>query len=157
MEQLPTSFCHFSLSFVLRLDTVYDMTILPHLETTPKTYYKNYVTESPNYDLYPALSRRLGNGYVHQPSPPVRRQPKNTNFFSMGHLQPTTTIDRSNSTTMENSSIVTVSNQQFISTPSHVKDNQSSWDLYPSVLRNVENFGTNQMRQQLHAMETTTM
>ncbi|CAO3592529.1 unnamed protein product [Absidia cylindrospora] len=133
------------------------MTNSAHLETTPKTYYKNYVADTPNYDLYPALSRRLGNGYVHQPSRPVHRQPKDINFFSLSHLQPTTIIARSNSTTMENSNAMTVSDQQLISASSHVKDNHPSWDLYPSVLRNVENFGTNQMRQQLHAMETTTM
>ncbi|CAO3650399.1 unnamed protein product [Cunninghamella blakesleeana] len=103
------------------------MTSTTQLETTPRTYYEKYVRVTPNYDLYPSLSRRLGNGYVYQPKPPTRRHTKRTNFISMNiysnHVQP--------------------------------QDNNSSWDLYPSILRNVENFGTDQMRQQLHAMETT--
>ncbi|KAI8344001.1 hypothetical protein BC941DRAFT_407507 [Chlamydoabsidia padenii] len=97
------------------------MTITPHLETTPRTYYRDYVTATPNYDLYPGLSRRLGNGYVHRPSPPVRRQPKDTNFINMN---------------LHRSALETVSDQQFIS---HGQDNHPSWDLYPSILRNVSN------------------
>ncbi|CAO3588055.1 unnamed protein product [Absidia cylindrospora] len=128
----------------------------PHLETTPRTYYKDYVTATPNYDLYPGLSRRLGNGYVHQPSPPVRRQPKETNFISMNLHHPLSSNRRTNPTTMADSNSMSVSHQQLISA-SHVQANHPSWDLYPSILRSVENFGTDQMRQQLHAMETSTM
>ncbi|SAM05091.1 hypothetical protein [Absidia glauca] len=132
------------------------MTIAPHLETTPKAYYKDYVTATPNYDLYPGLSRRLGNGYVHRPSPPVRRQPKDTNFITM-NLHPASnsrSISVPMATASETAHSMTVSDQQLIS---HAQDSHPSWDLYPSILRNVENFGTDQMRQQLHAMETTTM
>ncbi|KAI9300127.1 hypothetical protein BJ944DRAFT_273469 [Cunninghamella echinulata] len=105
------------------------MTNPPQLETTPRTYYEKYVMVTPSYDLYPSLNRRLSNGYVHQPTPPVRRQTKKTNFISMN----------------------------IYSSSSHRVQPQDnpSWDLYPSILRNVENFGTDQMRQRLHTMETT--
>lgn len=109
------------------------MTPAPHLETTPRTYYKDYVTATPNYDLYPGLSRRLGNGYVHRPSPPVRRQPKDTNFITM-NLHPASNTRSISIPTSETSHSMTVSDQQLIS---HAQDSHPSWDLYPSILRNV--------------------
>ncbi|ORX42178.1 hypothetical protein DM01DRAFT_1411862 [Hesseltinella vesiculosa] len=101
--------------------------VTPPLETNPRTYYQYYKTAPPSYDLYPSLSRRLGNGYEHQPSPPVRRHPRTANIFTMN-----------------------------VCPPNPSSHELPAWDLYPSILRSVENFGTDQMRQQLHAMETTT-
>ncbi|KAI8067741.1 hypothetical protein BC940DRAFT_300357 [Gongronella butleri] len=80
----------------------------PPLETTPRTYYQHYKTAPPSYDLYPSLSRRLCNGAVHQPSPPVRRHPRNISIFSM-NICP-------------------------VNPPAR---DQPAWDLYPSILRNV--------------------
>jgi hypothetical protein len=78
----------------------------------------------------------LGNGYVHRPSPPVRRQPKDTNFITM-NFHPASN-SRSTSVPMatasETAHSMTVSDQQLIS---HAQDSHPSWDLYPSILRNV--------------------
>ncbi|KAG1159104.1 hypothetical protein G6F37_005199 [Rhizopus arrhizus] len=35
------------------------------------------------------------------------------------------------------------------------QDLNGQWDLYPNVLRNIENFGTDQMRQRLYRMKST--
>ncbi|KAG1313871.1 hypothetical protein G6F64_001911 [Rhizopus arrhizus] len=35
------------------------------------------------------------------------------------------------------------------------QDLNGQWDLYPNVIRNIENFGTDQMRQRLYRMKST--
>ncbi|GAA5795074.1 hypothetical protein HPULCUR_000425 [Helicostylum pulchrum] len=112
------------------------------LETTPRVYYEHYMTATPSYDLYPSLSRRLGNGYIHRPTRPVQKQ-QQTNFISMNIV-----ARRTHNTTDDPL-------WQPQPQPQLQQQETPSWDLYPSVLRNVENFGTDQMRQRLHAMEAT--
>ncbi|KAI9358186.1 hypothetical protein BD770DRAFT_388044 [Pilaira anomala] len=113
------------------------------LETTPRVYYEHYMTAAPSYDLYPSLSRRLGNGYIHRPTRPVKKQ-QQTNFISMNIVS--RRIHNTNDDPLW---------QPQPQPPQQQQQETPSWDLYPSVLRNVENFGTDQMRQRLHAMEAT--
>ncbi|CAO3655508.1 unnamed protein product [Mucor fragilis] len=110
------------------------------LETTPRVYYEHYMTAQPNYDLYPSLSRRLGNGYVHRP---IRRPQKQqqTNFISIHGTASRSSYD------VDQDPLWQPIPQRQQETP--------SWDLYPAILRNVENYGTDQMRQRLRAMEAT--
>ncbi|KAI8137070.1 hypothetical protein BJV82DRAFT_584041 [Fennellomyces sp. T-0311] len=90
-----------------------------HFETTPREYYDHC---TPDYDLYPSLSRRMVNGNSsntwYRPHPMLdmfARLPADDDHQHQDQVPP-------------------------------------PWDLYPLVLRNVENFGTEQMRQRLHAM-----
>ncbi|KAI8087516.1 hypothetical protein BDF21DRAFT_414571 [Thamnidium elegans] len=93
------------------------------LETTPRVYYEHYMTATPSYDLYPSLSRRLGNGYIHRPTRPVQKQ--QTNFISMNIV-----ARRTHNTTDDPL-------WQPQPQPLQPLQETPSWDLYPSVLRNV--------------------
>lgn len=98
------------------------MTTPTQLETTPRVYYEHYMTATPSYDLYPGLSRRLGNGYVHRPviTRPKKKQ-QQTNFIFM---HTSSSVRRYN---QDEDPLFQPQQQQ--ETP--------SWDLYPSILRNV--------------------
>ncbi|KAI8373780.1 hypothetical protein BD560DRAFT_394367 [Blakeslea trispora] len=89
-----------------------------HLETTPRLYHENYMKTMPNYDLYPALSRRLGNGYVHQPVRLKSSSKKQNHFLCMNTHSRRIQHHREQETT-------------------------PSWDLYPAMLRNHRNFENN--------------
>ncbi|KAG2214358.1 uncharacterized protein EV154DRAFT_2752 [Mucor mucedo] len=107
-----------------------------HFETTPRVYYEHYMT--PSYDLYPSLSRQVGNGYIHRPTRPQKQQ--QTNFMSMNVVSRRTNR---------------MDDPLWQPQPQPLQQETPSWDLYPSVLRHVENFGTDQMRQRLRTMEST--
>lgn len=100
------------------------------LETTPRVYYEHYMTATPSYDLYPGLSRRLGNGYIHRPTRPTRPQKRQqTNFISMNAVPKRTTPNNNDDPLW-----------QPQPTPQPLQQQETpSWDLYPSVLRNVSN------------------
>jgi hypothetical protein len=97
------------------------MTTPTQLETTPRVYYEHYMTATPSYDLYPGLSRRLGNGYVHRPviTRPNKKQ-QQTNFI-FTHTP----------------SSVRRYNQDEDPLFQPVQQETPSWDLYPAILRNV--------------------
>ncbi|CEP17445.1 hypothetical protein [Parasitella parasitica] len=132
------------------------------LETTPRVYYAHY-TAQPQYDLYPGLSRRVMNGFVPQRVEQKKRQ--QTDFLQMN----ITTSRRSYNP-----------NDDPFWRPVQRQREDANWDLYPRLRRNasihitpraiikfmlnsfsslykiqVENFGTDQMRSTLHAMENT--
>lgn len=95
------------------------------LETTPRVYYEHYMTATPSYDLYPGLSRRLGNGYIHRPTRPKRPQKRQqTNFISMNPVSKRATHN---------------DDPLWQPQPQPLQQETPSWDLYPSVLRNVSN------------------
>ncbi|KAI8390950.1 uncharacterized protein BYT42DRAFT_554989 [Radiomyces spectabilis] len=123
-----------------------------HLETTPRAYYTHYMSAVPSYDLYPALSRRLGNGYVHRPIRPVRTKDRQMNFAAMNIAG--SRRERHFALAEINWQQLTQQHQRQM-IQQEAQDVTPPWDLYPSVLRNVENLGTDQMRQRLHAMEAT--
>lgn len=105
------------------------------LETTTRVYYEHYMTATPSFDLYPGLSRRLGNGYVHRPSRPSRPLKKQqTNFFSV-HMN--TTLRRSNPTASATTATNRMDDPFWQPQPQPLPQEAPSWDLYPSVLRNV--------------------
>lgn len=95
------------------------------LETTPRVYYEHY---TPSYDLYPSLCRRLGNGYVHRPSNPTKRSKKQqqTNFICMNSTSSRRLYDETQDPLW-----------RPIPQPQQENVNTPSWDLYPSILRNV--------------------
>jgi hypothetical protein len=56
------------------------------LGTTPRVYYEHYMLATHNYDLYPSLSRRLGNGYIHKPIRPTGpKKQQQINFISINN------------------------------------------------------------------------
>ncbi|KAI7903518.1 uncharacterized protein BX663DRAFT_506730 [Cokeromyces recurvatus] len=86
------------------------------LEITPRVYYEYYMTTKPSYDLYPSLSRRLNNGYVHQP---IKSPKKQTDFI-----------------VLKASSV----HREIMNDPlwqATQQEQNPSWDLYPAILRNV--------------------
>lgn len=89
-----------------------------HFETTPRVYYENYMT--PSYDLYPSLSRQVGNGYIYRPTRP-QKQPQ-TNFMSMNVVSRRTNNN---------------DDPLWQPQPQPLQQETPSWDLYPSVLRHV--------------------
>ncbi|KAI9484089.1 MAG: hypothetical protein EXX96DRAFT_477892 [Benjaminiella poitrasii] len=91
------------------------------LETTPRVYYEHYMTAPPSYDLYPSLSRRLNNGYIYQPIQKPKKQ-QQTNFIVLN-------TSRSTSSLVNNDPLWQATFQQ--------QEQDPSWDLYPSILRNV--------------------
>ncbi|KAG0168281.1 hypothetical protein DFQ29_010211 [Apophysomyces sp. BC1021] len=113
-----------------------------HMETTLQSYYRDYMAVMPSYDLYPGLSRRLGNGYVPRQPPVTRHDDRQINFLSIAPRQ-------------EDEFLWHIDIPQPQPQPHRNENTTPSWDLYPSILRNVQNFGTDQMRERLHIMETT--
>ncbi|KAI8971046.1 hypothetical protein BDB01DRAFT_854984 [Pilobolus umbonatus] len=109
-----------------------------HLEITPRMYYEHYMPAPPNYDLYPSLSRRLNNGYIHTPSRAT--QPKQINFISIHSSRQSPSFNN---------------NDHYWQPQPHPQETAPSWDLYPAIFRRVHNFGTDQMRQTLRTMEST--
>ncbi|PHZ10219.1 uncharacterized protein RHIMIDRAFT_293614 [Rhizopus microsporus ATCC 52813] len=103
------------------------------LETTPRVYYQHYITQDICYDLYPSLSRQLSNGYHIRTDPTTNT--KNIDFTLMN---------------IPFARRIAFTYDPFWDLPTERQDDQ--WDLYPAILRNVENFGTYQMRQRLHRM-----
>jgi hypothetical protein len=109
------------------------------LETTPRVYYEHYTLATPNYDLYPSLSRRLGNGYIHKPIRPIRpKKQLQTNFISINN-----SANSINRRTYNN-------NDDPLWQP-HLQHHQQQvvqqeeqenpgWDLYPAILRNVSKY-----------------
>ena len=93
-----------------------------HLETTPRVYYENYMKTMPSYDLYPALSRRLGNGYVHQPVRPKNLSKKQNHFLC---------INTTNSRRIQHDPLQLPHREQQ-------QDATPPWDLYPAMLRSVK-------------------
>lgn len=89
-----------------------------HFETTPRVYYEHYMT--PSYDLYPSLSRQVGNGYIHRPTRPQKQQ--QTNFMSMNVVSRRTNR---------------MDDPLWQPQPQPLQQEAPSWDLYPSVLRHV--------------------
>ncbi|OBZ83636.1 hypothetical protein A0J61_08314 [Choanephora cucurbitarum] len=88
-----------------------------HLETTPRVYYENYTKTMPSYDLYPALSRRLGNGYVHQPVRPKTLSKKQNHFLC--------------------------TSPRRIQHREQQQNTQPPWDLYPAMMRSYRNLDNN--------------
>ena len=113
-----------------------------HFETTPREYYDHCRTATPNYDLYPSLSRRLVNGYHSRPPPArkcSRRRDRQINFATMNMIQ----RERATSNTWYHPhpmfdlfARLPPDNEQE---QQHNDDDQSipQWDLYPLVFRNV--------------------
>ncbi|KAG2203696.1 hypothetical protein INT46_001726 [Mucor plumbeus] len=93
------------------------------LETTPRVYYEHYMTAQPSYDLYPSLSRRLGNGYVPRPIRRPKKQQQQTNFISIHG----TTSRRSYNVDQD---------PLWQPTIPQIQQETPSWDLYPAILRN---------------------
>lgn len=102
-----------------------------HFEITPRTYYEHYSEAAPSYDLYPALSRRLGNGYVHRPSLKRHDRLKQLDFAAMNlrtFHRPHPMLDHFAQLPEE------------APNPNEHRDQVDSvppWDLYPLLLRNV--------------------
>ncbi|KAL0091344.1 hypothetical protein J3Q64DRAFT_1709448 [Phycomyces blakesleeanus] len=101
-----------------------------HFETTPHAYYEHYSIAAPNYDLYPSLSRRLGNGHTHQPTKPPRREAQ-MDFAAMN--------------VMTNETFGYEQNRQphpYVPPfqPAPVVEQQFDWDLYPLIRRNVSTY-----------------
>lgn len=109
----PLSFFLYTFFFI-NFDTL-DMVYI-QLETTPRVYYQSYITSDPCYDLYPSLSRRLGNGYI--------------------QLQrPTHSSDDIDFTTIHipYAKRLALTEDPFWQT----QEEEGQWDLYPSILRSV--------------------
>ncbi|ORZ00852.1 hypothetical protein BCR43DRAFT_485911 [Syncephalastrum racemosum] len=121
-----------------------------HFETTPRVYQQHYTNHQPSYDLYPGMSRRLGNGYVPRPSPPPAPPAKRqVNFAKMNmvHHKPRNSDNGGDASMWYNPHPVL---DLFPRLPEEEDEDETPvWDLYPLVLRNVQNFGTDQMRQRL--------
>lgn len=114
-----------------------------YFETTPRAYYDHCTTATPNYDLYPSLSRRMGNGYVHRPSKPpmTHAQDRQVNFASMNIIHrgerrtwysPHPLLDlfsRLPASEHEDDRTTVLGQNDDTHLP--------PWDLYPLLLRNV--------------------
>ncbi|KAG1313868.1 hypothetical protein G6F64_001908 [Rhizopus arrhizus] len=108
-------------------------------ETIPGVYREHYKPSDPCYDLYPSLLRRLCNGHI--------QVPIQTTSLPDGFILPKVPY----ANRLE-------SNEDPFWGPQQSQEQQDlngQWDLYPNVLRNIENFGTDQMRQRLYRMKST--
>ncbi|KAI9488409.1 hypothetical protein BDB00DRAFT_848306 [Zychaea mexicana] len=132
-----------------------------HFETTPREYYDHCTTATPSYDLYPSLSRRLVNGYVQRPVPRKcsQRCDRQINFATMNMIQREQASSTSSTWYHPHPMLdlfARLPAEQEEEQHEHIQDDEiPTWDLYPLVLRNVENFGTEQMRQRLHQAMAT--
>ncbi|KAI8988266.1 hypothetical protein BDF20DRAFT_910785 [Mycotypha africana] len=113
--------------------TVHQTIQLGTSEATPVAYYTEYAALPPHCDLYPAVARQLINGFEREPPciALARSKKKQHSFYLPESLS-------------DESSVKRRSNQE-----------QFSWDLYPAILRRVENFGSEEMRERLRKMRNT--
>lgn len=104
------------------------------LETTPRVYYEHYMMETPNYDLYPGLSRRLGNGYIHKPIRPTRpKKQQQTNFISITNTSKRIYYNINNDPLWQPH----IQQQEEQVQQQGEQENLPAWDLYPAILRSV--------------------
>ncbi|KAI8891374.1 hypothetical protein K501DRAFT_235417 [Backusella circina FSU 941] len=117
------------------------------LETTPRVYYEHYISATPDYDLYPSLSRY--HSQIPAQSRPTRpnSRPK-TDFIAM-HFVPCRQQQRWQG---EDNDPFWEPEQEAPT----ISRATPAWDLYPAILRQVENLGTDEMRERLHTIQRTT-
>ncbi|GAB5585265.1 hypothetical protein Unana1_00165 [Umbelopsis nana] len=109
----------------------------------------------PNYDLYPSLSRRMSNGYEHRPQPIARRSDTFNFATAMAKSSRFSGVNTTPQPVEPAEAAVVQAplplNRSAAATP------RQDWDCYPMVLRNVQNYGSQDMRDRLHAMEHSAM
>ncbi|KAG2174605.1 hypothetical protein INT44_006869 [Umbelopsis vinacea] len=119
-----------------------------NIEITRTIYHKHFMQSQPNYDFYPSLSRRMSNGYEHRPTPIARPATDSFNFAMAASPQ----YSGVNATPQPVDAAVDEQATLPFSRSANESPHQD-WDCYPMVLRNVQNYGSQDMRDRLYAME----
>ncbi|CAO3689372.1 unnamed protein product [Umbelopsis ramanniana] len=121
-----------------------------NIEITRTIYHKHFMQSQPNYDFYPSLSRRMSNGYEHRPTPIVRPTTDSFNFAMAAAPR----FSGVNATPQPVDAAADEQAPLPFSRALNAPPRQD-WDCYPMVLRNVQNYGSQDMRDRLYAMEHT--
>ncbi|CAO3674682.1 unnamed protein product [Umbelopsis vinacea] len=98
----------------------------------------------------------MSNGYEHRPQPIARRSDP-FNFATA--VAKSSRFSGVNTTPqpVEQADAAVAADHQAPLPLSRNTSARQDWDCYPMVLRNVQNYGSQDMRDRLHAMEHSTM